>query len=640
MDCLPDNYKKFDDKCIVRSNLKSKDDVESAASGIPLGCVLSSSQKADVFRLGVVALFEILPIKVAPSVIITDDDLEENLNDAKKQFEEFSKYPKFTEYVKSMIERIELWLLKDIALERTKAFNLTQLSYFIVNNFECYYKQRLLDVVLNRVTKSTKLRYIHDGKDVLPSSIVKRGNLEFSVTSSKNKDVTYIVDMMSFRCSCYVRYNGKHCKHQAAVAKKENIISCVNTLSLDMKMKLYVVACGENLNHELFLPLQGDNVDILTINQPTRYLSNITTECISINEDEASGSEASGSACTLNVNVPTTKELDDLKEHWKTFCNEILIHLDDNPIELYPAISIFLKNREKCANSNNSLILGLHNSFKYHGTTPKHKRLGIKKGKMISVQPTSAARRKSAMGGKKHSSAVFLQKSVSVDLQLNKAVRDKIKENRSKLFPIVSTIVLCGTQDLALRGKETTDGNFQTLIDFRVESGHTVLADHLKNSSGKAKYISHRVQNEIINICGSVIRKEIIEKINNQNTVAFSLIADETADISGWPNDKQCANYLANSVQDYFKVSFFIPYIDSFLYSINNRLSDENNPSFFLFNLHPENLLKLTKEEYLKSMNDICKLYEIENLKEAQTWHYFWKHKENRIVLSMIDLTY
>ncbi|KAJ8912471.1 hypothetical protein NQ315_014571 [Exocentrus adspersus] len=191
---------------------------QSAAGGIPLGCILSSSQKSDVFRLGVAALFEILPIKVAPSAIITDDDLgernvlklfwpkstlllcsfhvlkacwkwiqiskngipkedsqrayvifrniltcqtEEELSNAKKQFEQFSKYPKFTKYVESMLERIELWcllyrrnlmirgtntnnyievtfrLLKDIALERTKAFNLTQLSDFIINNFEC-----------------------------------------------------------------------------------------------------------------------------------------------------------------------------------------------------------------------------------------------------------------------------------------------------------------------------------------------------------------------------------------------------------------------------------------------------------------------------------------------------------------------
>lgn len=143
---------------------------QSAAGGIPLGCILSSSQKADVFRLGVAALSEILPIKVAPSVIITDDDLgernvlklfwpnstlllcsfhvlkacwkwiqiskngiskeesqkayaifrniltsqtEKELNDAKKQFEQCSKCPKFTKYVESMLERILQMQLDD-----------------------------------------------------------------------------------------------------------------------------------------------------------------------------------------------------------------------------------------------------------------------------------------------------------------------------------------------------------------------------------------------------------------------------------------------------------------------------------------------------------------------------------------------
>lgn len=43
-------------------------------------------------------------------------------------------------------------LLKDIALDRTKAFNLTQLVDFIIKNFESYYKQRLLDLIMNRNT--------------------------------------------------------------------------------------------------------------------------------------------------------------------------------------------------------------------------------------------------------------------------------------------------------------------------------------------------------------------------------------------------------------------------------------------------------------------------------------------------------
>lgn len=86
---------------------------------------------------------------------------------------------------------------------------------------------------------------------------------------------------------------------------------------------------------------------------------------------------------------------------------------------------------------------------------------------------------------------------------------------------------------LALREKQSDSGNFQDLLKFRVEAGDRTLKDHFETFTGKTKYTLHRMQNELFNICGLVIRKNIIEKINNENTIAFSLLADETADISG-----------------------------------------------------------------------------------------------------------
>lgn len=49
----------------------------TAAVGLSIGCIISSSQKSDVFELGVEGLFEILHIKINPKVILTDDDLAE-----------------------------------------------------------------------------------------------------------------------------------------------------------------------------------------------------------------------------------------------------------------------------------------------------------------------------------------------------------------------------------------------------------------------------------------------------------------------------------------------------------------------------------------------------------------------------------
>lgn len=50
---------------------------QSSAGGIPIGCILSSSQKADIFSATVSALMEIFPVKIQPTAILTDDDLTE-----------------------------------------------------------------------------------------------------------------------------------------------------------------------------------------------------------------------------------------------------------------------------------------------------------------------------------------------------------------------------------------------------------------------------------------------------------------------------------------------------------------------------------------------------------------------------------
>jgi len=153
-----------------------------------------------------------------------------------------------------------------------------------------------------------------------------------------------------------------------------------------------------------------------------------------------------------------------------------------------------------------------HDSAKKHSQTEWHKE-AIMKSKLFSD--------------------VITNKKKSIDLQLNDANNELIVKNRDKLRSIISSIVFCGTHDLVLRGKQSDSGNFQDLLKFRIEAGDSVLEEHFKTCTVRTKYTSHRVQNELLNICGLVIRKNIIEKINNENTIAFSLLADETADISG-----------------------------------------------------------------------------------------------------------
>ena len=72
------------------------------------------------------------------------------------------------------------------------------------------------------------------------------------------------------------------------------------------------------------------------------------------------------------------------------------------------------------------------------------------------------------------------------------------------------------------------------LLQFCVQSGDKVLSDHLKSASGNATYTSKTIQNELIEICGDIIRDKILAKIRQAKY--FSVIADEATDVS---NDEQ-----------------------------------------------------------------------------------------------------
>lgn len=120
---------------------------------------------------------------------------------------------------------------------------------------------------------------------------------------------------------------------------------------------------------------------------------------------------------------------------------------------------------------------------------------------------------------------------VSVDEKVNQAHHQLINSNRSKLKPILKTVIFCATHDLPIRGKESDSGVFCDLLDFRVDSGDKVLEEHFSSAGGNAKYTSHGMQNQIISTCSDVLKEYIINDVNRNEV--FSVLADETADISG-----------------------------------------------------------------------------------------------------------
>ncbi len=149
------------------------------------------------------------------------------------------------------------------------------------------------------------------------------------------------------------------------------------------------------------------------------------------------------------------------------------------------------------------------------------------------------------------------KKIVPIDQQISSRRAKLIRENRLKLQSITATVIFCGRQGLAFRGHaedgpfDVTDnsinrGNFQSLLRFRVDAGDVVLKKHLETADRNAIYISKEIQNQMIVICGDVIRNKILQKIREAKF--FSIIADEATDSA---NDEQLSisiRFLDNNV--------------------------------------------------------------------------------------------
>jgi hypothetical protein len=167
--------------------------------------------------------------------------------------------------------------------------------------------------------------------------------------------------------------------------------------------------------------------------------------------------------------------------------------------------------------------------------------------------------------------AVSSKKQDSVDMQVITGLKSQIAENRRRLTPIIETIIFCGRQGLALRGHRDSgpltleeplnnDGNFRALLRFKVHSGDQELANHLKMAAENATYLSPSTQNEIVAACNGLILAKLVERVNSAK--GFTVLADETTDISGTEQFSLCARYVdpdGNIREDFLQ---FVPVTD------------------------------------------------------------------------------
>lgn len=144
--------------------------------------------------------------------------------------------------------------------------------------------------------------------------------------------------------------------------------------------------------------------------------------------------------------------------------------------------------------------------------------------------------------------------------KLNHDRAEKIKKNRKNIEPIVEAIILCGQQEIALRGhcdsgKIDVDdhkkgfwknsGNFRSILKYRAK-GDDTLRTALEGPGERNKYTSPTVQNEILECCNQVLLRKLAAKVNESK--CFSILADETTDVAAMEQLVVCLRYVDDGV--------------------------------------------------------------------------------------------
>ena len=84
--------------------------------------------------------------------------------------------------------------------------------------------------------------------------------------------------------------------------------------------------------------------------------------------------------------------------------------------------------------------------------------------------------------------AAMRRQTAPIDQQLNRLMQAQIDENREKMKMKMKmkTVIFCGQNNIPLRGKRDDNpdnsnlqGNFQALLEFRIDSGDVKLKEHL-----------------------------------------------------------------------------------------------------------------------------------------------------------------
>lgn len=139
------------------------------------------------------------------------------------------------------------------------------------------------------------------------------------------------------------------------------------------------------------------------------------------------------------------------------------------------------------------------------------------------------------------------EKKVKYIVQLEKDIMSQLdyhhhidQENaRDALIKIVTSIRYLASEGSALRGKEHDSRKFKKLLRVRSEDDRNLAAW----LGRKHNYTHSDIVNEILEIMGHEIVRDIVEKVNKES-IQFGIICDGTQDISGKEQEAICIRYI------------------------------------------------------------------------------------------------
>ncbi|XP_048842244.1 zinc finger MYM-type protein 1-like [Brienomyrus brachyistius] len=139
-----------------------------------------------------------------------------------------------------------------------------------------------------------------------------------------------------------------------------------------------------------------------------------------------------------------------------------------------------------------------------------------------------------------HAVTVSCQEAVPINTQLSTAWSKQQENARHCLQIIVGAVQYLTRQGLALRGHDKDDGNLFQYLKYKAKDD-ACLSDWLCHCHD---YTSPQVQNEILQMLGNSIVRNIAQTIQSLSVLQFSIIIDGTQDISGAEQESICLRYV------------------------------------------------------------------------------------------------